>query len=122
MPSLTLPYPPSMNRIWRSSKTGVYKDSKASAYQQTVRTLAIVAGLSEPLQGPIRLLVSLHPRKPKKASSKPVRCIDLDNATKAAIDALNGLAWQDDSQMVEILSRKAEPVEAGALIVEWEVA
>jgi crossover junction endodeoxyribonuclease RusA len=111
-----------MNRIWRSTKTGVYKDSKASAYQTTVKTLAMVAGCSKPLEGPIRLWVSLHPRQPKKATGRPVRCLDLDNAMKAAIDALNGMAWMDDSQVVEIFGRKAEPVEGGKLIVEWEAA
>ena len=114
MPTLTLPYPPSMNRIWRSSKTGIYNDSKASAYQTTVKTLAMVAGCSKPMAGPIRLWVSLHP--PGKKS------IDLDNSMKAAIDALNGMAWLDDSQLVEIMARKAEPVEGGKLIVEWEAA
>lgn len=114
MHRLTLPYPPSMNRIWRHAHGRTYKAKDAQTYQLVAQARARAMGLSEPLTGPIRLWVSLHP--PGKKS------IDLDNSMKAAIDALNGIAWMDDSQLVEILARKAEPVKAGALIVEWEAA
>lgn len=114
MPTLTLPYPPSMNRLWRHAHGRTYKNPDAQKFQMVAQTQARTLGLTEPLTGPIRLWVSLHP--PGKKS------IDLDNSMKAAIDALNGIAWLDDSQLVEILARKAEPVEAGALIVEWEAA
>jgi len=72
------------------------KPPDAQKFQMVAQTQARALGLAEPLTGPIRLWVSLHP--PGKKS------IDLDNSMKAAIDALNGIAWMDDSQLVEILA------------------
>jgi len=40
--------------------------------------------------------------KPALPTKKP----DLDNLTKTVLDALNGLAYEDDSQIVELILRK----------------
>lgn len=114
MNRLILPYPPSMNRLWRQSNGRTYKDPKAKQYQVVAKATALAVGFSKPISGPIRLMVELHP--PSKKS------IDLDNSMKAAIDALNGIAWLDDSQIVEIYAARREPVKDGALIVMWETA
>ena len=38
---------------------------------------------------------------------RPTKTSDLDNRTKAALDALNGLAWEDDRQVVDLRTRWA---------------
>lgn len=121
MNRLILPYPPSLNRAWRSGSHGVYKDSKITAYQRQAKLEAIAAGVCEPISGPIALWVDLHPRQPKKATGKPARCIDLDNSIKVAVDALNGIAWLDDRQVVELHARKGTPVPDGRLVVGWQL-
>lgn len=42
---------------------------------------------------------------------------DIDNIAKAALDALNGLAWHDDSQVVSLLVRKRYCSEAGLDVI-----
>jgi len=37
---------------------------------------------------------------------------DIDNATKAVLDALNGVAWQDDSQVTRLVVEKTYGPEA----------
>jgi len=37
---------------------------------------------------------------------------DVDNATKAVLDALNGVAWQDDSQVTRLVVEKSYGTEA----------
>ena len=83
---------------------------------------AIIAGVSEPLRGPIHLWLELHPKQPKKMTQKPLRCLDLDNALKVTLDALNGVAWLDDRQVVEMHARRGEPIDGGQLVVAWEAA
>jgi Holliday junction resolvase RusA-like endonuclease len=53
---------------------------------------------AEPIVGPVRVEVSFW------RSSKR-RC-DLDNLVKSVTDALNGLAYVDDQQIVELVARK----------------
>jgi Holliday junction resolvase RusA-like endonuclease len=36
----------------------------------------------------------------------PIKKPDLDNIAKAILDALNGVAWHDDSQVVELIVEK----------------
>ena len=43
----------------------------------------------------------------------PTRKPDLDNVLKAVADALNGVAYHDDSQVVEIAARKSFSMEEG---------
>ena len=37
---------------------------------------------------------------------KPTKKPDIDNMQKAVLDALNGLAWEDDSQIVKVTAEK----------------
>ena len=39
---------------------------------------------------------------------RPTKSSDLDSRTKAALDALKGLAWEDDRQVVDLRTRWAE--------------
>ena len=42
---------------------------------------------------------------------------DIDNISKVVMDALNGLAWHDDSQVVSLLARKTYGSEAGLDVI-----
>ena len=59
------------------------------------------------LEGPLRVEIDLVFRRPKssKRSHHTVRP-DASNCAKAVEDSLNGVAWHDDSQIVELIVRK----------------
>lgn len=66
------------------------------------------------IEGPIEMqLVFIFPRsKSQHWKNKPMHRIehtkkpDLDNLEKAILDALNGVAWVDDSQVCRVLKEK----------------
>lgn len=122
MPSLILPYPISTNRYWRIFRGMAVKSAEACQYKTGVQAVAMEAGFREPLSGAIHVEMTYHPKKPKTYKGGPVRSFDLDNTLKVAIDALNGIAWHDDKQITFLAIRKGEPVDGGALIVEWRPA
>ncbi len=82
-------------------------------FKADVRT-AVSRVLSAPLEGPVALRVVFVLPRPKRLiwkrremprvphTSRP----DLDNLVKSTKDALNGLAWRDDSQVVELSAGK----------------
>jgi crossover junction endodeoxyribonuclease RusA len=118
MTHLTLPYPPSCNRLWRVTSRGTYPTAEAAAFKAEAGWLAKAAGLKL-MEGPIKLTVILHPKQPKRYKpGEPIRCLDLDNALKATIDALQGIAYLNDSQIVDIRALKGEPIPGGGLSVE----
>lgn len=89
---IVLPMPPSANRYWRNYRGVTVSSEEARAYKREVAYLARQAGI-QPVHGPLR--VTLHFYRPRRAG-------DLDNRIKVGIDALNGLAWADDAQIVEL--------------------
>jgi crossover junction endodeoxyribonuclease RusA len=123
MVRLILPYPPSTNRMWRLARGRMVVSEEAKAYKRLAFVAAHQSGLVGPGEGPgvgdVAVCVVLHPVAPKKASKAKVRCIDTDNALKIALDALQGIAYANDSQVVEISAKRGEPVEGGALVVSW---
>lgn len=58
----------------------------------------------------------LHPRQTKAGKESKTR-IDLGNCEKVASDALNGVAWRDDKQLVGITLRLGESLPEGGLSV-----
>ena len=97
---LTLPYPPTANRYWRVWRGRAVKSTEARAYQELVRKLCRVQGArGEPFAGPVEVVISVY--RPRKRG-------DLDNTLKVALDALKGIAFVDDEQIVGIDARRAD--------------
>jgi crossover junction endodeoxyribonuclease RusA len=90
--------------------------TEGRAFKAQAAWLATSIGL-RPLAGKVAVTMTLHPKRPKRATGKDARCIDVDNALKAALDALNGIAFEDDSQVVDLHITRGEPVADGALVV-----
>lgn len=99
---LTLPLPPSANRYWRSyarkGKGGgfhaqVVRSPEADAYKFEVMSVVDRSPTSEP--------VSITMRVYNKNKTR-----DLDNNIKVLLDALKGLLYDDDVQVVEIHAYK----------------
>lgn len=89
---LVLPYPPSLNRLYRTVRGRPILSREAREYRAAVQRQ--LAGIGFRATGsPVALSVALY--RPRKSG-------DADNALKALLDALNGLLWADDSQIVEI--------------------
>ena len=69
------------------------------------------------LEGSVRALIIAHYKIPKSYTKKRVQAIregkeyplkkpDIDNCIKIILDSLNGIAYRDDSQIVEVIAKK----------------
>lgn len=107
--TLTLPYPPTLNTYWRNvrGKTLISRDGRA--YRRTVCDLALFHGVTLH-EGRLDVAVVVHPPDKRRR--------DLDNLTKALLDALEHAgAYQDDSQIDRLLIERGERREGGCVVV-----
>lgn len=125
MITLTIPYPVSANRYWRSyvprghRRAIVVLSEEAKSYKSEVGWIAKEAGIRSPLIGRVAMTIKLYPGLPKDAEKRMrklgdgwddgVRSIDLDNALKVLIDSLKGIAYADDKQVWRIAAERMEP-------------
>ena len=92
----------------------VYKDPRDRALERTIASAYTDAGGTKADRGePVRVWVSTFKALPRSApasveSAPDVTKPDLDNVIKLVLDALNGVAWDDDAQVTFILGSKAE--------------
>ena len=123
--TMTLPYPLSANRYWRTYMPKGFKapvtvvSAEAKAYKAQVCGLARIAGVKAPIAGRVAIDVRLYPNRPqdwaKRAAKDPmawddtVQCLDLDNANKVLFDALKGVVIEDDRWVRRITSGRMEP-------------
>jgi len=111
--NITLLYPPSVNSYWRSIGRGrVIISSKGRLYRQSV--IQDVSDLDLPiLQG--RLKVTIQAWMPDK------RRRDLDNITKALLDALaHAMVYQDDEQIDDLRIMRMGIEKPGRVEIEIE--
>ncbi len=86
------PLPPSANRYWRLAKGRLIVSDEASDYKRTVAMLARCDGVKL-LTGPVAVTVGVYRAR---------RAGDLDNRLKCLLDAMQGIFYENDSQIVEI--------------------
>ena len=103
--TLTLPEPPSANRWWRRSGTRMHLSSAAKKYKAAVGQLA---GTLPCYGGPVRLVVIWH--RGRKSG-------DLDKRLGVMLDALQGVLYENDSQIIEIHARRFDTPRKPQVIV-----
>ena len=116
---LTIPGEPVAKGRPRMMKSGIaFTPTKTRNYETLVKELYIIENRDKPmLEGQLSASINAHFTIPKSASKKnrekmleweirPTKRPDLDNIAKAVLDALNGLAYQDDSQIVSLTVNK----------------
>lgn len=104
-----LPYPPTVNHIYRRTKKGqVFLDDRASGYRDDV--IHLIGKGHTTLQGQIRVKVDAYmPDKRKR---------DLDNLCKSLFDAMTHAGvWLDDSQISSLLINRAGVEKNGRVVV-----
>lgn len=117
MNKISLPYPISANRYWRNMKGRMVVSAEARAYKQVAAWNALQAR-TKLTAGDVRVMITFHPKTTKKGLSSRCR-LDLDNCNKVVLDALNGVAFGDDKQIVDLHSTIGKPLDGGGVTVEW---
>jgi crossover junction endodeoxyribonuclease RusA len=131
MMTITLPYPISANRYWRTrivkNIAMTYVSPEAKSYKTEVGWLCRAAGVRSPIKGRVAIAYTLYPHRPLDYKTRQrklgdawqdtVQCIDLDNAQKVLLDALKGVAFEDDAWVRRITAERAEPDGEARLVV-----
>lgn len=116
MMRFTIPVQPKPKQRPQHGNGYTFTPKETSEYETIVGFYARRA-LKQPLRGAIRVKVDFYMPIPKgwqkakkqlaeEGQIRPVSRPDLDNLEKALFDGMNGIAWVDDSQVVEV--HKAE--------------
>lgn len=110
-----LPYPISANRYWRNFRGRMVVSSEAKTYKDQVawnfKALEIT-----PATGDVELSMKLHPKLTTKGKASRT-LIDLDNCIKVCLDALQGVLYVNDNQVIKLTAEIGEPVLGGGLSV-----
>ena len=122
---MILPYPISTNVYWRSFRGRMVRSSAAIAYKDEVGWIAKASKL-QLFTVPVAVVLVLHPMRPADAEKREkkdrlwglgVRRIDIDNAQKVALDALQGIAYENDRQITSLWIKLGQPIKDGGLHV-----
>ncbi len=111
--TLTLPEPPSANRYWRQARGHLYISKEAKDYKSTVRATLYQLGYTGktvpfPAGTPVTVTVDWY---------RGIRAGDLDNRLKVSLDALRGILFDDDKQVVRIIATRYDRPKDGRLEV-----
>ena len=131
--TVTIPGEPVSKGRPRMTKRGhTYTPKRTVDYERMVQTLFHSEYGSPKLEGPILLRLDLYfgiPKSRSKATRKrmqqglerPCKRPDIDNCMKAICDALNGIAYKDDSQIVAAVTQKFWADEPRAVVTIEEL-
>lgn len=107
---ITLPYPPLVNHIYRRTRMGVFLSPQAAAYKAEVAA-TFPAWQQSPTIAPCALTVRVY---------RPKRRGDVDGGLKLVLDALQGILYADDAQVVELHVYRYDDKHNPRVEVEYE--
>lgn len=106
---LTLPWPPSLNRIWRAVGGKILLSMIARKYKKAAAAALPVGRVPPPLTGRLLIWMTLHPPLNLAGSRW-----DIANREKLMIDCLTEQrVWLDDSQIDAMVILRGPPVGTG---------
>ncbi len=113
--SFTMPYPPSVNAMWRAFKSRVILSKRGREYRKlAVESLAEQGVKGELICSNISMVITLNP--------PTLRRYDIDNYCKGVLDALTYADfWFDDEQVHKLKIIKGEKVKGGRVDVSIDL-
>lgn len=105
-------------------------DRTAEAMERIRQAFVAAGGTQAPEDAEVTVhITTLRPlpkSRPKRIESEPdIYKPDIDNIAKLVLDALNGTAWHDDTQVTELVVGKCERMrdatERTVVWISWEV-
>lgn len=102
----------------RLGRYGTYTPKKTQEYEEYVKMCWVAKyGSIQPSEQPLEMNIVFYMPIPKSYSKKqraeilngrlkPTKKPDIDNLIKSVLDALNGLAYADDSQIIKVTAVK----------------
>lgn len=104
---LTMPWPPSVNRIWRAFGGRVILSAPARQYAKAAARALPPGRVVAPLAGRLLVWLTMHPPT-KLARGK--QAWDIANREKLLCDAMTKQrVWLDDSQIDTMVIQRGEP-------------
>ena len=100
--------------VRRGNFTQTYTPAKTKSYEDEIKMFAKAAmGATEPLETPVEVFLYIRNSVPESYSKKrteaclsgqekPTKKPDLDNVAKAYLDAMNGVVYKDDCQIISL--------------------
>jgi len=122
---------PRFSRVGKFTKT--YTDAKTKMYEEKIASAARLHMYPhEPLETPVNVTLELHVDVPVSYSKKrryacltgeewPTKKPDLDNVAKAFLDAMNGIVYKDDVQVIRLYVSKTYSIDPHVYITVQEV-
>ena len=110
--NITLPWPPSVNRIWRSVGGRVLLSADGRAYRHAVAVAVVEQhGSGDPLTGRLSMTIRAYPPDRRRR--------DLDNVLKAILDSLEhaGSVYENDAQIDHLSIRRMNVAKPGRVEV-----
>jgi Holliday junction resolvase RusA-like endonuclease len=93
--------------VTQEGRTHAYTPKHAKEWEETVQWFAAQHRPATPLDGPLAVALIFYLPRPKTVKRpRPSVRPDIDNYAKAVMDALNGVMWKDDGQIVKLHCEK----------------
>lgn len=115
------PVPQGRPRAFRRGNfIGMYDPEKSRDWKNSIKLQAI-AQKAPMLAGALSMTIQFMLKRPKTLPKKVIHHVkkpDVDNLVKAVKDALRGICYQDDSQIVTLKADKAYAAVCPGVLVE----
>lgn len=122
---------PRFSRVGKFTKT--YTDARTKMYEESIASAARLHMFpNEPLETPLCVRLDVYVPIPKSYSKKrtdaclkgeerPTKKPDIDNIAKAFLDAMNGIVYKDDVQVIRLLVTKKYHIQPHVIITVNEI-